>query len=67
MSDWISMLVVIYIGVSLVSHLVQFVLWWHLRREMTEMDTAITSGFNGVRWDMDTRYHALRNGMNGHG
>lgn len=66
MSDWSIVLVSVYVGVSLVSHVLQYILWWRLRQDLATMDTAVAQGFNDARWEMLSRHYSIQNGTGQH-
>lgn len=67
MIDVIPILVGVYVGVSLVSHILQFVLWRRLSERQAAYEAKLDYGLGYANTHTDRSIAALRNGANGHG
>ena len=62
MFDWLPVLAGVYIGVSLVSHVLQFVLWQRTGRRMAALKMRVDQGLRYANQHTNSSIAALRNG-----
>jgi len=66
MIDWIPVLVGVYVGVSLVSHIAQFVLWQRYSQRLAMLEVQLDAGLHYANTHTDRSIAAL-NGQVKHG
>ncbi|MFN8493120.1 MAG: hypothetical protein U0350_36290 [Caldilineaceae bacterium] len=67
MAECFFVLIGVYVGVSIVSHAVQFLLWQRVGERVAALETQVAAGFAYANMHTDRSVAALRNGSNGHG